>query len=159
MNNNELNKAYDKALELLNIAPHTEKMLSTKLYKKQFSKKTISEVIEILKNDNLINDEYFAEIYADNLFKYKKIGPLKVLIKLKEKGINDNSANTIIKKTMQNNGGEYEIIKRYIQKNSIQIRRILEKNELDKIKLKLKNSGFNYHTIITAVNNLQDILE
>ena len=158
MNNNELNKAYNKALELLNIAPHTEKTLTNKLYKKGYSKEIILEVIEMLKKVSLINDDYFGEIYAENLFKYKKIGPVKVLLKLREKGINTNAA-IITNKAMQNNGGEYEIIKRYIEKNSTQISRLLKKNELDKIKLKLKNSGFNHQVIINVIKNLQDILD
>ena len=149
-----MQQAYKKALYLLDYAPQTEKTLSIKLYKKGYSNSVIDKVVNKLKENNLMNDIVYAEIYAANLAKIKLMGIRKIILKLKSKGINENQAFIIAKKAISANGGEEEIIKKYIKKNLLLINRLLEKNQIDKIKLKLYNNGFTRLLIDKTIGNL-----
>ncbi len=160
--NNEdlkIEKIYQHALKILNFAPQTEQMLSIKLIKKGYSKNIIEEVIKKLKDENLINDVYYAKIYAESLVKNKYLGSNKLYLKLITKGINKDDANIIAKEATKNNGGEEKIIIKYIKKKSSTIKKLLEKNQTEKIKQKLYNNGFSIQTINNIVKDLPNFLK
>ena len=154
-----IEEAYQKALNLLDYAPQTEKNIFIKLTKKGYSKNIIKKVIKKLQENNLINDLEYAKIYADNLIKIKHTGPIKIIFKLKSKGIDNEQAIIITKDSVSANGGESEILKKYIKKNIQSIKKLLEKNQIEKIKLKLYNSGFSVSVINKITKNLIDIIK
>ncbi len=153
-----IEKAYQKALAILDFSPQTEKLLEAKLIKKNFSKQIIKRVINKLKEEGLINDLYYAKIYADSLVKNKAIGEKKLLLKLYGKGIDKNNAAGIANEIINNNGGEEEIINRFIKKNILAIKRLFDANKMEYIKQKLVNNGFSIQNVNKAVKDLPDIL-
>ena len=135
-----IEKAYQKALAILDFSPQTEKILEVKLIKKGFSKQIIKKVISKLKDEGLVNDLYYAKIYADSLVRNKALGEQKLLLKLYSKGIDMNNANIIAEEIINNNGGEEEVICRFIKKNILAIKRLFYANKIDNIKQKLVNN-------------------
>ena len=104
--NNEdlkIEKPYQNALKILDFAPQTEKVLYLKLLKKGYSKEIIKKVINKLKEENLLNDKYYAKIYANNLVQNKQLGIKKILLKLNLKGINKKEAVIISEEVIKNN--------------------------------------------------------
>jgi regulatory protein len=149
-------KAYNKALNLLNHSINTEFTLKLKLKKKNISDKIINQVIEKLKEENLLNDYEYAKIYAENLAKYKKTGPNKIFIKLKEKGISKNDSIQIIKEIIEKIGGEEKLLEKCLEKNYKNIRKKINNKGKDKIKSRLYLKGFNVNVINRVINNLND---
>lgn len=147
INDIDFEKAYEYALKLLDYSPQTERMLINKMKNKRFSFKIIKMVIEKLTENNLIRDYEISSIYADNLVKNKYLGFASVILKLKLKGIDRNLAEKIAKEAIQNNGGEEEIIKKYIEKHSRLINELILKKEANKIKDKLIKNGFSLNII------------
>jgi len=138
---------YEAALRILNFSPQFSKNLQLKLLKKKFDKKIIALVIERLVDNNLLNDIENAKNYTNSLFINKLFGINIVVKKLEEKGINKNDAKEIIKEKIQEIGGEAVVIENFIKKNKIVIKNLINKEEIDKIKTKLYNRGFEYKTI------------
>ena len=151
-------KPYQNALKILDFAPQTERVLFFKLLKKGYSKDIIKKVINKLKEENLLNDRYYAKIYVNNLIQNKYLGIKKLLLKLNQKGIDKEEAIVISEEAVKNNGGEEEIIKNFIKKNIKMIKRLLEMNKEEKIKQKLYNNGFSFQNINKSIDNIKDIL-
>lgn len=143
----EVNDAYQKAIRLLNFAPQMEKSIRVKLSKKGFSQFSINLVIDSLTEDKFLNDLENAAIYADNLVKNKFIGLNKVVSKLIVKGLNKEKALELSKEIINNNGGEEEIIKKYIEKNEPVFQRYLKNNKKQNIVKNIYNSGFKLNLI------------
>jgi regulatory protein len=154
----KFDEVYNKALSLLDYSLQSEKMLEAKLLKKGYQKSIVKEVLKKLKASHIINDEEYAKIYADNLVKYKYNGRNLIYLKLKQKNIKDEIINDIIKKIFTEYN-EIDIAKKFILKNALSIKRLMQNNEYDKIKLKLINNGFEIQTVQYIIKNLDKILK
>lgn len=75
-------KVYDKAIRLLNIRLHTSGELFKKLKSRGFKPVDIYPVIRQLEEQKFLDDERFAEIFVDNLKRYKDFGYYGIKAKL-----------------------------------------------------------------------------
>ncbi|MDP4000726.1 MAG: RecX family transcriptional regulator [bacterium] len=89
-------KAYERAVKLLEIRLHTEFELRNKLKRRGFNSDDIDQVIQKMTELGYINDAQFAEVYLDNLVRYKSHGYFMLLKKLLERGIDKNSATQLL---------------------------------------------------------------
>lgn len=89
INECEIRKGFKYALYLLNNRDYCKKEIVEKLFMKGYSDNSINNIIEKLKEYNLINDKIFAQKYINNKLKYKKNGKYKVINELKLKGISN----------------------------------------------------------------------
>ncbi len=80
-------KAYDAALRVLTRRAHSEFELRTKLKNKEFSAQCIDFAIEKCKKLGFVDDLEFGIIYATELVKNKRYGPLRVRDALYSKGL------------------------------------------------------------------------
>lgn len=83
----ELSKIKDSALRFLSMRQHSSFELSQKLLKKGFSKQLITQVIQLLTGQNIIDDLKYAESYAAEALHFKKDGVQKVKSNLIKRGI------------------------------------------------------------------------
>lgn len=81
----EAERAYRKALFILERRDHTESELQKKLCDKEFSKESIAEAMERLKEYGLVNDRRFTEQYLR--YHYTEQSKRVLLMKLMRKGI------------------------------------------------------------------------
>ena len=65
---------YDKAVALLNVRMHTTGELFQKLTTRGFKPAEIGEVLRKLEELGFLDDQKFAEIFVDNLKRYKDFG-------------------------------------------------------------------------------------
>jgi regulatory protein len=86
---------YNKALDIISRREHSKKELKEKLQKKFDATNVIDEVIEKLTNNNLINDERYAEMYT-TIRKRKGFGPKRIEYELSSRGINNSISSIAI---------------------------------------------------------------
>lgn len=152
---NELHKIKYSALNLLGRRSHSKRELYQKLTKKGFDKILCSNVLEELSEINYIDDEDFAEKYAEEKIKKGKSGINKIKAELIKKGIDKNIIQNIEHKYRSDEEIIENIISLASKKNEI-----LKKKETDKRKLKNKlyshllGKGFTSEQVSEAINKL-----
>lgn len=90
-------EVYNKAVALLSIRLLTVGELSEKLRQRGFSSSLISQVLRKLEELDFLNDERYAQIYVENLKRYKNFGYFGIQARLLKKKI----PSDIISKTLQ----------------------------------------------------------
>jgi regulatory protein len=140
MAHNEQNfqRVFDKAISLLKLRQHATGELKRKLQIRGFDSEIIEEVITELTSQRLLNDEEFAQIFLDNLIKYKAYGYYVILGKLKQRGVKEDLAKSLVAQSLS------------IETETKIARKVVEKSAgLDKEKLaqKLSRKGFRSEVI------------
>lgn len=95
INLDNIQRAFNKALDLLTLKDYTSFEIKSKLLKKGYTDEVIENVFEKLLSYNFINDEKYAKNYVDYAKKYKKHGKTKILFTLKQKRISSSILNNI----------------------------------------------------------------
>ena len=90
-------KAYDKAIQLLNMRMHASGELAQKLKTKGFADSDIREVIKKLEDLRFLDDEHFARIFVENMKAYKDWGYFGLKAKLIKKYL----PSDIIERTLE----------------------------------------------------------
>ncbi len=80
-------KVYEKAVKLLSIRLHTTGELYRKLKTLSFKDSDIRPVLQRLEELKFLDDQRFAEIFVDNLKRYKDFGFYAIKKKLQERQI------------------------------------------------------------------------
>ena len=88
---------YEKAIKLLKIRPHHSSELTKKLLMRGFSREQIDETIKKLQQENLIDNDQFAQMYLDELLRNKTFGFFGLKAKLMSRGIASNEAEELLK--------------------------------------------------------------
>lgn len=91
-----MSTAYDKALRLLKIRPHHSEELSRKLLLRGFKRDKIDEVISKLQEENLLDNDAFAQQYLDSLMRFKTLGFFGMKAKLMQRGIPSQEAENLL---------------------------------------------------------------
>lgn len=132
------NKAYDYAMFLLNIRLRTEGELRSKMREKGYKGEAVDEVMARLKDAHYVNDRRFAEVYLENLKKYKSWGYFGIKKKFMEKKLPMDIIESVLAEGMTEEE-ELEIAKRFIKKYEVR-----SKNQAEKAKAarKLAAKGF-----------------
>ncbi|MGE5402065.1 MAG: regulatory protein RecX [Ignavibacteriales bacterium] len=142
----------ESAYRFLGIRLHSEKELQRKLLAKKYDKDIVASVLKELKDNNYLDDELFAREYTDERINKKSIGPNRVRLELKSKGV----ASEVIDRIMQDKAGSpdsesaYQLVQKKLQSSKYK--------DLDKRKLSQKlyafllSRGFDFDVIKEVVN-------
>ncbi len=105
----------DYALFLVSLRAQSIGQLREKLEKKKYPAEEIDAAIERLAELNYLNDQQFAQIFFENLKKYKNFGYFGIKKKLIEKKLPKKDVGALLKTfTLKE---EAEIAKRLMEKN------------------------------------------
>ncbi len=116
------NKAYEYAMFLLNIRLRTEGELRGKMGEKGYKGEVIDAVMGRLKDAHYVNDQRFAEVYLENLKKYKSWGYFGLKKKLMEKRLPMPLIESVLSENLSEEE-ELEVAKRFLKKqNSLPLR-------------------------------------
>ena len=137
LKDNMFYEAYYKAVSYINIKLRSSKEID-KYLSKDFSKKTVSSVIDRLTKDGYLNEDVYVEAYINDQINLKITGPFKIKTDLIKLGISDSIIDNhldIYTKDMQ-----YNKIKKVIEKelklntnkSSTMLKNKILKNLLDK---------------------------
>lgn len=139
----EILRAYTQVVRILSYRPYSEKEIREKLSKKKFDSQVIEQVIHKLKEDNLINDQEFANWWAEQRQEFR--GKSKYIIKreLAEKGIDKDIVDTIV----TNAKGDYETAKAFLERKNRTFARYTGEEYTKKITGFLQRKGFSWEVI------------
>jgi len=165
-NSNGTKKAYDYAVYLLGLHLRTDGELRERMRQKGYKPEVIDEVIGQLVVQKFINDQQYAEIYLDNLKKYKHFGFYGIKKKLMEKRLPSEIIAGVLDDGLSIEE-ELKIAERFLQKNSVIARSAATKQsigrsprsagaslamtEKQKLAQKLANRGFRSEVITKLV--------
>lgn len=138
----DLAAAKQKAYRLLSLRPHSEKELKKKLREKGFPPEVVEEALEKLRDLKYLDDKSFAPRWARNLAVNKLWGNKKIILSLREKGIDGALISFALEKARQEMSEE-EAIEALIKKKTARKKQnILEQKEKQKIFQSLLGRGF-----------------
>lgn len=146
----DIRKAYNKAIHYLSRRMRSEKEIKNYLTSKEIEEPVINEIIHKLSALKYINDEEFAFAYVRTQANTTDKGPTNIKMELKEKGIDEGTIMLAL--------GEYPL-EQQIEKAAKISGKFYEKNAKESLKIqkqKLENlllrKGYSYDVINIAVN-------
>ena len=109
--NDEIFKAKEKALSLLNYRMRTEKELKDKLLDADFSEEAAFEAIEYVRSYGYLNDRAYAEQYVSSRSSMK--GDYLLKRELREKGVSEEIISEVFEESETDTGKViYELIEK-----------------------------------------------
>ncbi len=111
-------KAYGYAIYLLSLKLRTAGEIKEKLRVKGYELLIADEIILRLKENRYLDDESYAQVYLDNLKKYKTFGYYGIKKKLMEKLLPSNIIEKVLNESL-NEEEELKIAKRFLQKHEL----------------------------------------
>lgn len=138
--------AFDSGMRLLSMRAHSEYELNRKLSLK-FSKEAALSAIARFKELGLIDDEKFALMFAEELYEHKGFSSKRILMELKNRGIDGNYAQNAVNALDIN--AEIGIIK-VIEKCGLTDES--SDKEKNRVIRRLINMGYSYGDISKYIN-------
>ena len=89
-------KAYEYAVYLLSLSLRTSGELENKMREKGYSSENIGKVIQELATNRYVDDSRYAEVYLENLKKYKTFGFYGIKKKLMEKRLPSSIIESVL---------------------------------------------------------------
>lgn len=136
-------RAYTKALKFLSYRPRSQKEIKDFLEKKGFDEMIITQVIELLRNQKIVNDEEFATWWTEQRQSARPHGKLFIKQELRQKGID----TSIIEETFGTAQDDFETAKTLFEKK----RHIFEKYRGQEYKQKVatffQRRGFSWDVV------------
>lgn len=142
-------KIYDKAIQLLSVRLHTTGELFKKLKTRGFSPADIAPIIKQLEEQRFLDDQRFAEIFVDNLKRYKNWGYYGIKVKLLNRQIPADMAEAALAEYYTADE-EAAVAVRYLQKITNQGKEL----PWEKLAGKLQSKGFRTEIIRQVLENL-----
>jgi regulatory protein len=146
----DIRKAYNKAIHYLSRRMRSEKEIKDYLISKEIEEPVINEIIHKLSTQKYINDKEYALAYVRTQANTTDKGPTVIKMELKEKGIDEATLMLAL--------GEYPL-EQQIEKATKISGKFYEKNTKESLKIqkqKLENlllrKGYSYDVINIAVN-------
>ena len=150
----ELDIAYQRALNFLSYRTRSEQEIRQNLLKAKVEKEIIDAVLDKLRAGSLVNDSEFAHEWVENRIKFRPRGKRALSSELYQKGI----SNKIIEETLQDLDEEHLAFK--LARKKMAKHKHLEKSAFQK-KLYgyLSRRGFDFGLSKEVINNIWIELE
>lgn len=129
-------KVYEKAVKLLTVRMHTVGEMHQKLKAKGFKDSDIRPVLRRLEEQKFLDDLKFAEIFVDNLKRYKDFGYYGIKAKLLQRKIPSDMAEQALQEFLTGED-EFSIANRVVGK----LKR-LDRKSWEEVARSLKAKGF-----------------
>lgn len=148
-------KAKNDSIRFLSYRQRSEQEISIKLKNKNYPMVIVKDIIEWLKNKNLINDTEFSLTWIKDRMINKPMGKLKIRTELYKKGIDKKIIDKTINIIFKNDNYELELANNLIQKKKESLFSKGIEIENKKILNLLKNRGFSYEIINQIIDELE----
>ncbi len=144
--NKNYEKAYGYAIYLLGLKLRTEGEMREKLRLKKYGPEVTERVLKVLLESRYIDDRRYAEVYVENLKKYKHFGFFGIKKKLVEKRLSPNIIDGVLNEGLRE-AEEATMAKAFLKK---------QKPGLVKQKLasRLASRGFRPNVIFSVLGNI-----
>ncbi len=135
--------AYDYALFLLNLSMRTERELREKMATRGYMPTIIDEVVTRLYKDRYLDDAHYAEVFIENMKRYKYYGAFMMKKRLYEKKLPKEIIDAKLDELVSEDD-QLDIATRYVEKTfgPLQAVRKFEYDEKQKVMRRLLSRGF-----------------
>jgi len=149
----ELRKAYNYALTLLDYRERSQWEIKERMYQKGYTSKIIQQVIDYLKKHDFLNDRRFSEGWASSIIK-KGFARKRVYYELRKKGISEDLIEEVVEKLFSKID-ETEMALRVVQKRC---KIPKDGRDFHRISGFLRRRGYSFSIINTVIEQLKDNL-
>jgi len=150
----EIEKAYQRALNFLSYRNRSEQEIRLNLQKHQIPETIIQPVLERLREGSLVNDREFAQIWIENRREFHPRGKRALRSELYRKGISDQ----IIEEALQDINEE-ELALKLARKKIRKLKNLDKSTFQEKMYGFLSRRGFHYSLSKEVINHLWNELE
>lgn len=149
---NEVNRAFNRALHYLSFRMRSEKEIVDKLNEEEYGAAIVQEALQKLRRLDFVNDEKFAEAFIKTKVNTTKLGPEALKRELTAKGI----AVDIQQRLLAQHGEEeqFEIALELAQKVARKNERHASMQVKRKIESHLLRKGYNYDMIRDVLQHI-----
>lgn len=139
-----LDKAYDRALNLIARRPRSEWELKDYLKRKDYDEEAASTVLNMLRQRGYVDDKAFAEAWVRNRRLLKSTSKRRLQQELRQKRVADDTIQEVLE---EDEADELDVLRELVAKKRIQSR------YQDNLKLTqyLARQGYNYGDIKTVL--------
>jgi regulatory protein len=145
----EIEVAYQKALNYLSYRPRSENEVRGNLRKHNFSDDVILDVIERLRRNRLVNDYDFAQLWVENRADFRPRGRWALSAELRRKGIKTDIIDAVLQDI-----DEIELATQAAVKQSRRYRGLTWEEYRVKMVAFLARRGFNYGVAAPVVKKV-----
>ncbi len=149
----DFNKALNYSFLLLKYRARSRNEIISRLKKKGYAPAVREKVVDYLKENNYINDEEFARLFASHSLE-KGWGPVRIDFNLKRLGISEALRKQILGGDFAYNDRVREIIERKLEHYKRRKPSLPAPKIWQKIVMHLARKGFDYKVINQEMNNL-----
>lgn len=147
----ELNKGKNYALNLLSYRWRTEKEIIDRMSEKGYEKEIIENTVLYLKDQNLINDRRFAEIYFEEKSKLNGLGIKRIRYELSMKGISKEILEEVVN---EESDEEFERALELANKKISSYKNDSKEKIYRKLGGYLQRKGYSYDCIRNVLNKI-----
>ena len=140
-------KYYQMALRYLSFRFRSEKEIKDYLIKKKANELLIAKVIDVLKEQKLLDDLTFAKAWYQSRTKYKIRSTKIIQLELKQKGINSEIIDKVTKNDNEEYVSEEEMATELVKEKLRIYNNLLPSKRYEKLIGLLKRRGFNWSII------------
>lgn len=156
--NNDLLILLNKAYFYLKFRPRTEKEVRNYLYKKiktkHWSFNDVDNVIKKLKEEDLINDKKFIDLFVRDRLTLKPKGKRILIQELRQKGVNDELIEKYFSKNPIN---EEELALQILKKRWLRFKNLDSQKRFEKSARFLMSRGFDFNLIKKTIEKLASL--
>ncbi len=151
-------KLKEKAYHLLAFRPRSEKEMRQKLRLKGAGNKLIEQVLEELKQKGLINDQKFAQSWAESRIFNRPMGKFLLRRELMQKGIKKETIEGVIEKAYSEED-EVELARSLLQRKVRTFKNLEDTKTKKRMMDFLLRRGFSYEVVRQAIKGLDELIE
>ena len=145
----DANRAQERALRLLEHRPRTRAELVQRLRRAGYADEAIDQALERLERVGLVDDEAFARFWVEQRLAFRPRGRRALRYELRQRGV----ANHIISRVLEN-VSDSEAAAAFVQRYLAKPRETPSEETRDRLLSLLRNRGFDYHTAKEALEEL-----
>lgn len=142
----ELERAYLRALRLINVRPRSMREVSTRLQKAGYGDETIDTTVERLQVAGLIDDAKFAHVWVENRCAFRPRSKRILVYELHQKGLSDQEIQSAV-----NDLDESNLAFKLAEKYASRSKDLPFEQFRKKMYGYLSRRGFTYETVAEAI--------
>ncbi|NMB55694.1 MAG: hypothetical protein GYA15_13445 [Leptolinea sp.] len=154
LHKDEHERAFLRALQLINVRPRSTREVSERLERAGYGEGTIQEVLDRLKNSGLINNANFAHTWVENRCTFHPRSKRILVLELHQKGISDSEIQSAV-----NNLDEVSLALQLARKYASRCKDL----PFDKFRQKmygyLSRRGFEYEIVAETIQKIWQSLQ
>lgn len=148
----EINKAFNRALHYLGFRMRSEFEVKTKLLELEYGEAVVLEAIVKLRRLGFLNDEKFSEALLETRKRTSKSGPRKIQEELQKKGIKKELLENVIESYSEEE--QISIAKEVAEKEASKNRSLSPRQTEQRIQNLLQHRGYSFSIIKEALADI-----